>query len=167
MAQGRSTKIISMIGWIRTSRLSIKNSLSGLHDIPALHYRSRKGATGFWARWALRWPYLRAERGADELSGDVPREGQTNGQALGHGEKSVAGPPPPPPPLPIFSLEPAPLNPDCVRRVLDRGREREGEGEGGRGREREREGVHVSQASNSGECWPCSSGASSITWRDI
>ena len=27
-AQGRSTKIISMIKWIRTSRLSIKNSLS-------------------------------------------------------------------------------------------------------------------------------------------
>ena len=29
MAQGGSTKIISMIKWIRTSRLSIKNSLSG------------------------------------------------------------------------------------------------------------------------------------------
>ena len=28
MAQGRSTKIISMIKWIRTSRLSIKNSCS-------------------------------------------------------------------------------------------------------------------------------------------
>jgi len=28
MAQGRSTKIISIIKWIRTSRLSIKNSLS-------------------------------------------------------------------------------------------------------------------------------------------
>ena len=28
MAQGRSTKIISMIEWIRTSRLSIKNSLT-------------------------------------------------------------------------------------------------------------------------------------------
>ena len=28
MAQGRSTKIISMIKWIRTSRLSINNSLS-------------------------------------------------------------------------------------------------------------------------------------------
>ena len=27
MAQGRSTKTISMIEWIRTSRLSIKNSL--------------------------------------------------------------------------------------------------------------------------------------------
>jgi len=27
MAQGRSTKIISMIQWIRTSRLSIKKSL--------------------------------------------------------------------------------------------------------------------------------------------
>ena len=29
MAQGRSTKIISMIKWIRTGRLSIKNSFSG------------------------------------------------------------------------------------------------------------------------------------------
>ena len=28
MAQGRSTKIITMIAWIRTIRLSIKNSLS-------------------------------------------------------------------------------------------------------------------------------------------
>ena len=28
MAQGRSTKIISMIPWIQTSRWSIKNSLS-------------------------------------------------------------------------------------------------------------------------------------------
>ena len=28
MAQGRSTKIISIIKWIRTSRLSIKDSLS-------------------------------------------------------------------------------------------------------------------------------------------
>ena len=28
MAQGRSTEIITMIKWIRTSRLSIKNSLS-------------------------------------------------------------------------------------------------------------------------------------------
>ena len=31
MAQGRSTEIITMIKWIRTSRLSIKNSLSGSH----------------------------------------------------------------------------------------------------------------------------------------
>jgi hypothetical protein len=29
MAQGRSTQVISMIKWIRTSRLSIKKSLSG------------------------------------------------------------------------------------------------------------------------------------------
>ena len=28
MAQGRSTKVISMIKWIRTSRLSIKNSFA-------------------------------------------------------------------------------------------------------------------------------------------
>ena len=28
MAQGRSTKVISMIKWVRTSRLSVKNSLS-------------------------------------------------------------------------------------------------------------------------------------------
>ena len=30
MAQGRSTKIISMMKWIRTSRLPIKNPLSGI-----------------------------------------------------------------------------------------------------------------------------------------
>jgi hypothetical protein len=29
MAQGRSSQIISMIQWIRTTRLSMKNSLSG------------------------------------------------------------------------------------------------------------------------------------------
>ena len=29
MAQGRSTEIISMIEWIRTNRLSMKNSLPG------------------------------------------------------------------------------------------------------------------------------------------
>ena len=33
MAQGRSTKIITMIKWIRTIRLSIKNSLSLLFII--------------------------------------------------------------------------------------------------------------------------------------
>ena len=33
MAQGRSTQIISMINWIRTSRLSIKKSLSGSVDL--------------------------------------------------------------------------------------------------------------------------------------
>jgi len=32
MAQGRSTKVISMIKWIRTSRLSIKNSLALQED---------------------------------------------------------------------------------------------------------------------------------------
>jgi len=37
MAQGRSTKIISMIKWIRTSRLSIKNPLS-LHVLPVRMY---------------------------------------------------------------------------------------------------------------------------------
>jgi len=36
MAQGRSTKIISMIKWIRTSRLSIKNSLSVGVQVEAL-----------------------------------------------------------------------------------------------------------------------------------
>ena len=36
MAQGRSTNIISMIGWIRTSRLSIRNSLSGLTALRAV-----------------------------------------------------------------------------------------------------------------------------------
>jgi len=34
MGQGRSTKIISMIKWIRTRRLSIKNSLSGSVLVP-------------------------------------------------------------------------------------------------------------------------------------
>ena len=34
MAQGRSSEIISMIRWIRTSRMSIKNSLSlGFRDL--------------------------------------------------------------------------------------------------------------------------------------
>ena len=33
MARGRSTKIISMIKWIRTSRLSIKDSLSRVCDL--------------------------------------------------------------------------------------------------------------------------------------
>ena len=33
MAQGRSTQIISMIKWIRTSRLSTKNSLS-IEEVP-------------------------------------------------------------------------------------------------------------------------------------
>jgi len=36
MAQGRSTEIISMIKWIRTSRLSMKNSLSS--QTPALSH---------------------------------------------------------------------------------------------------------------------------------
>ena len=40
MAQGRSTKIISMIKWIRTSRLSIKNSLSLTRPLP-----SKEGTT--------------------------------------------------------------------------------------------------------------------------
>ena len=36
MAQGRSTRIISMIKWIRTSRLSIKNSLCWLGNLDVL-----------------------------------------------------------------------------------------------------------------------------------
>ena len=40
MAQGRSTKIISMIKWIRTSRLSINNSLPGARAL------ARKGRVG-------------------------------------------------------------------------------------------------------------------------
>jgi hypothetical protein len=36
MAQGRSTQIISMIEWIRTSRLPIKNSLLDLLGAEAL-----------------------------------------------------------------------------------------------------------------------------------
>jgi len=42
MAQGRSFKIISMIKWIRTSRLSIKNSLSTVP--PSLFHE-----TGFYS----------------------------------------------------------------------------------------------------------------------
>ena len=33
MAQGRSTKIILMIKWIQTSRLSLKNSFSGVEGV--------------------------------------------------------------------------------------------------------------------------------------
>jgi len=36
MAQGRSTKIMSMIQWILTSRLSIKNALSS-HEFATSH----------------------------------------------------------------------------------------------------------------------------------
>ena len=39
MAQGRSTKNISMIKWIRTSRLSIKNSLSAGSDLDVKAHR--------------------------------------------------------------------------------------------------------------------------------
>jgi hypothetical protein len=35
MAQGQSTTIISMIQWIRTSRLSTKNSLTGGENLDA------------------------------------------------------------------------------------------------------------------------------------
>ena len=42
MAQGQSTKIISMIKWIVTSRLSIKKSLS-LHIARALWHLRRDG----------------------------------------------------------------------------------------------------------------------------
>jgi hypothetical protein len=37
MAQGRSTKIIYIFKWIRASRLSIKNCLSGLTDRVWVH----------------------------------------------------------------------------------------------------------------------------------
>ena len=43
MAQGRSTKIISMIKWIRTSRLSKKNSLSLTTDLVLISERERDG----------------------------------------------------------------------------------------------------------------------------
>ena len=50
MAQGRSTKIITMIKWIRTIRLSIKNSLSETQCELAAERRSaakrRAGTTG-------------------------------------------------------------------------------------------------------------------------
>ena len=35
-AQGRSTKIISIIKWIRTSRLSMKNSLPVAHGVSSV-----------------------------------------------------------------------------------------------------------------------------------
>ena len=44
MAKGRSTKIISMINWIRTSRLLIKNSLSLSSPGGAYHRRLHQGA---------------------------------------------------------------------------------------------------------------------------
>ena len=57
MAPGRSTKVISMIKWIRTSRLSIKNSLSPTYD----RVRVSKPVTGIktgygyedWARVSI------------------------------------------------------------------------------------------------------------------
>ena len=42
MAQGRSTKIISMIEWIRTSRLPIMNSLSAF---PGAGFREEASGT--------------------------------------------------------------------------------------------------------------------------
>ena len=46
MAQGRSTKIISMMRWIRTRRLSTKNSLSYLElvaDAAVLDVEDQEG----------------------------------------------------------------------------------------------------------------------------
>jgi len=54
MAQGRSTKIISMIKWIRTSRLSVKNSLSCAAaappspTAPGLAFKVWRLAFGVW-----------------------------------------------------------------------------------------------------------------------
>ena len=39
MAKGRSTKVILMIRWIRTSRLTIKNSLSFRHLLFAFEFQ--------------------------------------------------------------------------------------------------------------------------------
>ena len=58
VVQGRSTKVISTIKWIRTSRLSIKNSFS--LDTPVLHggglgnwcVGCRVQGLGFWV-WGL------------------------------------------------------------------------------------------------------------------
>ena len=52
MAQGRSTKIISMIKWIRTSRLSIKNSLSA-DNVPGAGQRLSAGSEAVWPRPCL------------------------------------------------------------------------------------------------------------------
>ena len=54
MAQGRSSKIISMIDWIRTSRLSIKNSLSKgayLSGAPLEMAATKFAAPGHTATW--------------------------------------------------------------------------------------------------------------------
>jgi hypothetical protein len=47
MTQVRSTKIISMIEWIRNSRLSIKYSLSGVGVRPGRNTRAAAVATPF------------------------------------------------------------------------------------------------------------------------
>jgi hypothetical protein len=64
MAQGRSTKVISMIKWVRTSRLSIKKylSFSLLLQQPEestllRHFRAAEAARPSAERWrVLEWP---------------------------------------------------------------------------------------------------------------
>ena len=52
MAQGWSTKIISMIEWIRTIRLSMKNTVNREHHhhchVPASGFRVQGSACGVW-----------------------------------------------------------------------------------------------------------------------
>ena len=49
MAQGRSTKIITMVKWIRTSRLSIKNFLSETpHNLKTLVDCEPSTGLGVW-----------------------------------------------------------------------------------------------------------------------
>ena len=57
MAQGRSTKIVSMIEWIRTSRLSIKKSFSGRQAVLFSPWVSMMvdGDVGWWEAHAT--PY--------------------------------------------------------------------------------------------------------------
>ena len=46
MAQGRSTKIITMIKWMRTIRLSIKNSLSRFSEALRLSKQASSAVAG-------------------------------------------------------------------------------------------------------------------------
>jgi len=85
MAQGRSTKIISMNKWIRTSRLSIKNSLS-LHTPGKLHTFTvgMEGSPDVTAARAMVIVRVRARvRGGECQSG---REGERERQRVRESE---------------------------------------------------------------------------------
>jgi hypothetical protein len=50
MAQGRSTEVISMMKWIRNSRLSMKNALSLRHLLSAILLEGRSAVSNSF-RW--------------------------------------------------------------------------------------------------------------------